>query len=471
MLRFISEAQAANQIRSRHIVDIFSFGKLPDGRHFYVMDLLEGEPLDRCLAREIRFDVPTALQLLRPIAEALDAAHAAGIVHRDLKPQNIFLACDPGGETVPKLLDFGMAKLLGDSPVHTLSGTPIGTPLYMSPEQARGDKVDGRSDVYALGVLCHELLTGRLPITGDSTDRRADGASSAEQPPRVSEVCPDLPPELDEPILHMLAKDPANRPATAGEAFADLERAAERTGHVIPPGMPRLRRPTPDPAATSANAPSDTNDRDEEIAGIAEAEAQPKPVSARGSASTTAPDPTAGSTPVLGRKGRVWPFVVAIAVVGCLAFYVVTGRNRAPVPVQPASTPVATPAPASVPAGSSPASAPSPGSRPSGPSSRRPVRRARSRAGPTGRRGLTVRGAPRGARVWIDGNPVGEVPGPMAVPFGETSIQLTITAPGHEPATVDVVPRPTVAVTVKLKKKATGTTPRSSIPSDLESPF
>jgi eukaryotic-like serine/threonine-protein kinase len=211
VLRFIAEAQAVNQIRNRHIVDVFSFGKLPDGRHFYVMDLLEGEPLDRCLARLGRFELPAAVQLLRPIAEALDTAHAAGIVHRDIKPQNIFLTWDSNGETVPKLLDFGMAKLLADATVHTQSGTPMGTPLYMSPEQARGERVDGRSDVYALGILCHELLTGRLPITGDSTIA-ALMAQVLQPPPRASEVCPDLPPGIDAPILHMLDKQPAARP-------------------------------------------------------------------------------------------------------------------------------------------------------------------------------------------------------------------------------------------------------------------
>jgi serine/threonine-protein kinase len=251
--RFISEAQAANQIRSRHIVDIFSFGTLADGRHFYVMDLLEGEPLDRCLAREVRFDVPTALQLLRPIAEALDAAHAAGVVHRDLKPQNIFLTWGPHGETIPKLLDFGMAKLLGDSPIRTLSGTPMGTPLYMSPEQARGEKVDGRSDVYALGVLTHELLTGRLPISGDSTIVVLM-AHILQPPPRVSEACPEVPSALDAPLLRMLDKDPAVRPATAGAALEALIEAAEGAGVPVREGMPHVRRPAPDPAPARARA-------------------------------------------------------------------------------------------------------------------------------------------------------------------------------------------------------------------------
>jgi serine/threonine-protein kinase len=244
--RFISEAQAVNQIRSPHIVDIFSFGQLADGRHFYVMDLLEGEPLDRFLARMQRVDVAVALQLLRPIAEALDAAHAAGIVHRDLKPQNIFLAWNAQGFAVPKLLDFGMAKLLGDVSGRTVSGTPMGTPLYMSPEQARGQKVEQRSDVYALGVLVHELLTGSLPILGETTIAVLM-AHISQEPPRVSAVCPDLPAALDAPILRMLDKQPEQRPSSAGAALAALSEAAESAGIVVPAGLPQLPRPAPPP--------------------------------------------------------------------------------------------------------------------------------------------------------------------------------------------------------------------------------
>ena len=251
VLRFVSEAQAANQIKNRHIIDVFSFGSLPDGRHFYVMDFLDGEPLDRYLRRAGRIDVQTTLQLLRPIASALDAAHAKGVVHRDLKPQNIFLSWDADGETVPKLLDFGLAKLLLDAPSLTASGTPLGTPLYMSPEQARGERVDGRADVYSLGVVCHELLTGKHPITGEST-LVVLVAQVMRAPPRVSEVCPDLPPELDEPILRMLAKDPKERPASAEAALNELSRAAERAGIVVPAGLPRLEPPPPSSERTAA---------------------------------------------------------------------------------------------------------------------------------------------------------------------------------------------------------------------------
>jgi serine/threonine-protein kinase len=255
VLRFVAEARAVNQIRNRHIIDIFSFGKLPDGRHFYVMDLLEGEPLDRYLKREGRVSVADTVQLLRPIAEALDAAHAAGVVHRDLKPQNIYLVWDAAGVTVPKLLDFGMAKLLGESPVHTVSGTPLGTPLYMSPEQARGDQIDGRSDVYALGVLCHELLTGQLPIGGENTIAVLM-AHIIQAPPRMSEVNPELPPELDEPVLRMLEKKPDGRPATASLALDALAAAAQRVGIVVPESPPRLSRPAPRPESSSDDEPA-----------------------------------------------------------------------------------------------------------------------------------------------------------------------------------------------------------------------
>ena len=338
VLRFVSEAQAANQIRSRHIVDIFSFGKLTDGRHFYVMDLLHGEPLDRYLERETRLDVPRTLQLLRPIAEALDEAHAAGIVHRDLKPQNIYLVWEPSGETVPKLLDFGTAKLLGESLVQTVSGTPIGTPLYMSPEQARGEKVDGRADVYALGVVCHQLLTGQLPISGTST-LVVLMAQLTSQPPRVSEVAPDLSPELDQPILHMLQKDPGARPATAGEALAELTLAAERAGLTIPPGMPHL----PPPAAP--------------VVGEQRPRTPASPSSPSGRASAPR---TTSRTPSAGRGPVKWLAVgLVLAAVAAGAAYLVT-RGAAP------SRPPAVPAPSAAPAAPS-AAPPAPSTAPPAP--------------------------------------------------------------------------------------------------------
>jgi len=317
VLRFISEAQAVNQIRNRHIIDVFSFGKLNDGRHFYVMDLLDGAPLDRWLKLQGRVEVATALALLTPIAEALDLAHAAGIVHRDLKPQNIFLAWDQGGETIPKLLDFGMAKLLGESPVHTVSGTPIGTPLYMSPEQARGEKVDHRSDVYALGVLCHEMLTGHLPFVGDTTVAVLM-AHIIQTAPRASEACADLSPLLDAPLLRMLDKKPDERPVSAGAAITALRQAAQEAGIELSTGPLRLPRP---PAIsgehTRSDGPPDTL-LDEMI--------------------TTERDaPSAASSS--GAARPLWPFGVGLLVLGALLGFVVLR----PTPSAPRAEPSITP--------------------------------------------------------------------------------------------------------------------------------
>ena len=240
--RFIAEAQSANQIRHRHIVDIFSFGELKGGRHFYVMDLLDGVPLDRYLKQNERLSPEVTLPLLRPMADALDALHGIGIVHRDVKPANIFLAWEPSGEVSPKLLDFGLVKLQ-DSPGLTASGVPMGTPYYMSPEQCRGEKVDARSDVYAFGIICYELLTGAPPFVGDSASAILV-AHVVNTPPPPSERTPELPTELDAPVLAMLAKDPAARPASVGEAFRALEQAALRAGLDVPGGLLRLPRPS-----------------------------------------------------------------------------------------------------------------------------------------------------------------------------------------------------------------------------------
>jgi eukaryotic-like serine/threonine-protein kinase len=352
VLRFISEAQAVNQIRNRHIIDVFSFGKLSDGRHFYVMDLLEGEPLDRWLKQHGRMDVATALQLLTPIAEALDLAHGAGIVHRDLKPQNIFLAWDSSGETIPKLLDFGMAKLLGESPVHTVSGTPIGTPLYMSPEQARGERVDQRSDVYALGVLCFELLTGQLPFTGDTTVAVLM-AHIIQAAPRPSETCPEVSPLLDAPLLRMLDKDPEKRPAGAGEAITALRQAALQAGVTLATGQLQLPRPDPSISGEQLRGEPDTL-LDEGV--LTETDA-PAAVSA-------------------GTGGRpLWPFALGLVALGALLGFAVlrgaapsSGPEPAPSVVVPAaSAPAAAlpepaaPAPSVVvaPAASSASAAPS----------------------------------------------------------------------------------------------------------------
>jgi eukaryotic-like serine/threonine-protein kinase len=229
--RFVEEARAVNKIRHRHIVDIFAFGTLPSGHQWFAMELLDGMPLSDWLSQNGRMKIEQALPVLRQVGRALDAAHAVGIAHRDLKPDNVFLTFDEDGSVFIKLLDFGIAKLLGESSAthRTRTGASMGTPLYMSPEQCHGAQVDQRTDVYSFGVMTHEILTGRLPFDGTSVlDLMVK--HTREAPPPMSQVVKDVPRELDHPVLHMLAKVPAERPATLSEAIQALYEAAARAG-------------------------------------------------------------------------------------------------------------------------------------------------------------------------------------------------------------------------------------------------
>ena len=166
--RFVDEARAVNRIRHDNIIDIFSFGQLPDGRHYFVMEYLEGTTLAEKIERGT-LDMSQAPALLVQITDALDAAHGAGIVHRDLKPENIWLVSSRHGRQHVKLLDFGIAKLAsaGDQNV-TQTGIVMGTPHFMSPEQCYGRNVDHRTDIYAMGVILYRLYAGRFPFDGDT---------------------------------------------------------------------------------------------------------------------------------------------------------------------------------------------------------------------------------------------------------------------------------------------------------------
>ncbi len=220
--RFVSEARAVNLIKNRHIVDIFSFGKVGEQGCYFVMELLEGRTLAELIEREGRIGLPRALPILRGIADALDAAHRAGVTHRDLKPENVFLVPESDGSHTPKLLDFGVAKLCRDDvTIKTVSGIALGTPRYMSPEQCRGKHVDHRSDIYALGAVIHEMLTGKPPFDAETATELMI-KQTVDPPPSMSSVCPEVPPELDAPVLSMLAKRAADRPSSAGEAVAAL---------------------------------------------------------------------------------------------------------------------------------------------------------------------------------------------------------------------------------------------------------
>ncbi|HEX5063528.1 MAG TPA: serine/threonine-protein kinase [Kofleriaceae bacterium] len=211
--RFVMEARAVNQIGHPNIVDVFAFGVLPDGRQYMVMEWLKGVSLSDRLKRGVP-TIPETCDVLYAIAAALDAAHAAGIIHRDLKPHNVFLVDVRGAKPLVKLLDFGLVKHNDDNDPRankTQAGALLGTPAYMSPEQALGRSIDTRSDNYALGVLAFEMLTGRLPFIEDTA--MALLVAHMQAPPSLpSSVAPGIPGELDRLVLGLLAKDPNARP-------------------------------------------------------------------------------------------------------------------------------------------------------------------------------------------------------------------------------------------------------------------
>jgi hypothetical protein len=225
--RFVQEAKSVNQIRHRNIIDIFSFGVLADGRQYFAMEFLEGESLAaRCKRDAISPEeaVPIWLQ----VASAIEAAHRKDIVHRDLKPDNIFL-CSGGAEPFVKVLDFGIAKLLGDQPAGmnvTSTGMPIGTPTYMSPEQAVGGKVDHRADLYAFGVILFEMIAGRPPFEGKTLVELLNKHMN-DAPPRLRELV-EVDPALETLIEQLLAKDPDARPPDMARVQESLARLRDR---------------------------------------------------------------------------------------------------------------------------------------------------------------------------------------------------------------------------------------------------
>lgn len=367
--RFRREARTASSLNHSNICTIYGFDE-QDGQLYLAMELLEGEPLDRRLNGK-PLEIAALLDIAIQVSDALDTAHGSGILHRDIKPANIFLS----RRGTVKVLDFGLAKLTPDfhrSGRHfdastetvvaeqftSVAGTTVGTIAYMSPEQARADEVDQRTDLFSIGVVIYEMATGRQSFPGNSTAVVFDGILNRDPAP-PSALNPAVPPELDRIVFKALEKDRAMRYQTAADLGADLKRLRRDTssrrmsGVLVQSAVSTATASYPAPVGTSASA--------------AAAAATPTPAGSSGPVALASGTPVPpASAPSSAKPWLIGAGVVVVVAIGIAVAAVMSSRRAAEVPQEAAQTaaPAAvdsgavTPAPTEAAATAAPAATP-----------------------------------------------------------------------------------------------------------------
>lgn len=235
-VRFQIEARAAVLLRHSNALTVTDFGQTTEGCVYIVMELLEGRTLREILSREGPIETARAISIMLQASDAVAAAHVAGIIHRDLKPSNILVTQSADQPAVVKVLDFGIAKFTAhqldddeDATSVVQSNSVIGTPRYMSPEQYNGFELTPATDVYSLGVILYEMLTGMAPFTGSTPPEIAQKHAN-DSPHPLREIVAGIPEDVERVVLHTLEKRPEDRPANAGEFRRELLDTAERLG-------------------------------------------------------------------------------------------------------------------------------------------------------------------------------------------------------------------------------------------------
>jgi hypothetical protein len=405
--RFVQEAQSASSIGHENIIDISDFGRLPDGTVYFVMEYLNGQPLNDLIKRGGSIPVTDAVQILRQIGSALGAAHQRGIVHRDLKPDNIYLVQRGELSNFVKVLDFGIAKVGGASNKLTRTGMVFGTPHYMSPEQAAGQSVDARTDIYALGVIMYEMFTGRVPFDADTFMAVLTKHMFEKPQPMNSPHAGRQLGALEEITMRALEKKPENRYQTMHELVEDLDR-------VVGGGRPRALTPaTPSPALADALEPRSKSvmNLEHQIAG--------------GAATN---------------KAKLWWAAAGAGAVLAALLLVFALRHgdesAAAAPVAPRVGAVSVPAPAPVPpVAPMPPSSPSPGP-----------------AAPEQAAAVTVQSDPSGATLILDGAILGTTPAMFPKPkSGARTLELRLD--GYQRETLLINAHTQSELRVSLRKR------------------
>jgi len=361
----VGEARASGLIRHRAIVDVFAYGEIPSIGQYIVMEYLEGRPLDALLEeRGGPLSVQEVLWLLDEVLAGLCAAHAEGVIHRDLKPSNLFVVSASGGAQYVKILDFGLAKTQrrGTKSPITLEGKAVGTPEYMAPEQVRRQETSERTDLYSLGVIAFELLTGRRPFRGESPLETAV-AQVQEAPPRPSQLA-QVPDMVDELVLHLLQKDPQRRPPDAATVRREVKELALELGSVT-----KITKRADLLAAAAAQQVDSGRSR--------LAPTTPEPETAPVATLDAAPAPAPPVAPARWSRAP-WPWVAvgAVCLIGGVTAWSWLGPSRSPDPPLP-SIPVVPEPVARAPEPPPPAPAPEPPRPPVRPSRKPPLAPAR----------------------------------------------------------------------------------------------
>jgi serine/threonine-protein kinase len=314
--RFEREARATASLRSEHVARVVDFGWFRDAP-FMVLELLEGRDLDQEIRARGRLPAAEAVDLVLQACDGLAEAHEAGIIHRDIKPSNLFLARRPNGTTVLKILDFGISKRVDGDESLTGSATMLGSPLFMAPEQIRSAKhVDARVDVWALGVVLFQALTGQLPFRGDGVSSTL-AAVMIDEPPDARTLCPDLSVELEAIIRQCLQKNPAFRFRGVAELAAALAPHASPGGRLVAERLaPRVSAATSHPSVGRLGTTVD----EDPAASLALAPLAHLPPEARTDAASTWDPPLVSPREPAPRRRRL---------VGGLAFALTVGAAAA----------------------------------------------------------------------------------------------------------------------------------------------